>query len=238
LDNQPAEAEFWLKFNGSNYPNSGTHVLLPAFKSSGVPSETPVTMNFIGQSTSPNDYVEIYWTAESTDVYLEAKGATGTQPAAPSAMVSIEKVMYTQLGPTGATGDTGPAGPTGPQGDTGATGAVGATGATGATGEDTSIVSINSQAGSYTLTLSDRGNLVEITSAGTVTVPLNSSVAFPTGSQILVVRGTTGAVDIGATSGVTLNSANGFKNLNYQYSSATLLKSGSDTWYLFGDLKA
>jgi hypothetical protein len=73
-------------------------------------------MNFIGQSTSPNDYVEIYWTAESTDVYLEAKGATGTQPAAPSAMVSIEKVMYTQVGPTGATGPQGDAGATGPTG--------------------------------------------------------------------------------------------------------------------------
>jgi hypothetical protein len=88
-------------------------------------------MNFIGQSTSPNDYVEIYWTAESTDVYLEAKGATGTQPAAPSAMVSIEKVMYTQLGPTGATGPTGPTGaastvpgPTGAKGATGPTGTI------------------------------------------------------------------------------------------------------------------
>jgi hypothetical protein len=207
LDNQPAEAEFWLKFNGSNYPNSGTHVLLPAFKSSGVPSETPVTMNLIGQSTSPNDYIEIYWTAESTDVYLEAKGATGTQPAAPSAMVSIEQVMYTQLGPTGATG------------------------------ADTSVVSINSQAGNYTLALSDKGNLVEITAAGTVTVPLNSSVAFPVGSQVIIVRATAGAVDIAGAGGVTLNSANSWLDLNYQYSSATLIKKATDEWYVFGDLK-
>jgi hypothetical protein len=56
-------------------------------------------------------------------------------------MVSIEKVMYTQLGPTGATGPTGPTGaastvpgPTGPAGADGATGATGPSGAKGATG--------------------------------------------------------------------------------------------------------
>jgi hypothetical protein len=90
------------------------------------------------------------------------------------------------------------------------------------------------------LVLSDAGKTVTMTSgsATTVTVPLNSSQAFLTGTQILIVRAGAGAVDIAATGGVTLNSAQSYKNLNYQNSGATLLKTGENTWYLFGDLKA
>ena len=179
-------------------------------------------MNFIGTSTSPNDYVELYWTGTSTDLSLTYVGATGSKPASPSVIVGLEQIMYTQLGPTGATGPQGEPGPTG---------------ATGATGADTSVVSINSQAGNYTLALSDKGNLVEITAAGTVTVPLNSSVAFPVGSQVIIVRATAGVVDIAGAGGVTLNSANSYLDLNYQYSSATLIKKTTDEWYVFGDLK-
>jgi hypothetical protein len=133
----------------------------------------------------------------------------------------------------GSTGATGLIGSTGPLG----VGSTGATGLTGATGVDTSTLFINSQASSYTLALTDKGKLIEVTGAGTVTVPLNSSVAFPIGSQILITRATASAVDIAGVIGVTINSANGYKNLNFQYSSATLIKQGTDTWYLFGDLK-
>ncbi len=90
------------------------------------------------------------------------------------------------------------------------------------------------------MVLTDAGKTIEMSSgsATTLTVPLNSSVAFPTGSQILVVRGGTGAVGITGASGVTINSAQSYKNLNYQNSGATILKAGTDSWYLFGDLKA
>ena len=71
----------------------------------------------------------------------------------------------------------------------------------------------------------------------TLTVPTNASVAFPTGTQILVVRGGTGEAGVTGDSGVTVSSAGNEKRLANQYSGATLLKNGSDSWWLFGDLK-
>ena len=74
-------------------------------------------------------------------------------------------------------------------------------------------------------------------STRTITVPLNSAEAFPTGTQIIVARYNTGEVSIGGTAGVTVVSANSFSYLNNQYSSATLIKRSTNSWYLFGDLK-
>jgi len=69
------------------------------------------------------------------------------------------------------------------------------------------------------------------------TVPPSGTVNFTVGSQILIARGGTG--ELGVTGpGVTINSAQGHLNLNYQYSGATLIKQATDTWYIFGDLKA
>jgi hypothetical protein len=146
-------------------------------------------------------------------------------------------------GPTGSQGIQGPtgeAGATGSQGIQGPTGSTGSQGIQGPTGTDTSILSINSQSSNYILQITDKGNLVEISSSSnsSVTVPLDSSVSFPIGSQILVVRGGTGNLGITGSSGVTLNSSQNYFNLNYQYSAATLVKKGTDVWYVFGDLKA
>jgi hypothetical protein len=71
----------------------------------------------------------------------------------------------------------------------------------------------------------------------TLTVPTNASVAFATGTQILVVRGGTGEAGVTGDTGVTVESAGNEKRLSNQYSGATLLKNGSDSWWLFGDLK-
>jgi hypothetical protein len=122
------------------------------------------------------------------------------------------------------------AGPTGP------TGAAGATGAT----ADNAQIPINPQTADYTLTLSDAGSLIKIVSGvtSTLTVPPNSSEAFVTGTQFVVVRGGVGEVGITGGAGVTLNSAQGYFNLNYQYSAATLIKIDTDEWYVFGDLKS
>ena len=51
-------------------------------------------------------------------------------------------------------------------------------------------------------------------------------------------RGGTGELGITGASGVTVNSALGYLRLNSQYSGATLIKQGTDTWYVFGDLKS
>lgn len=100
------------------------------------------------------------------------------------------------------------------------------------------LVTANRQTASYTFVLSDADKLVEMNvgSANNLTVPLNSSVAFATGTQILLAQYGAGQTTIVATSGVTIRSNGGKLKLNAQYSGATLIKIGTDEWYLFGDI--
>lgn len=97
----------------------------------------------------------------------------------------------------------------------------------------------NPQAASYTLVLADRSKLVEISnaSANTLTVPPNSSVAFPIGTQIIVLQTGAGQTTLTPGSGVTINGTPGLK-LRAQWSSATLIKRATDTWVAIGDLSA
>jgi hypothetical protein len=101
-------------------------------------------------------------------------------------------------------------------------------------------ITANRQTGSYTLVLSDAGKLVEmnVASANNLTVPPNSSVAFPIGTQILLSQYGVGQTSIVAGGGVTIRSASGNLKLYLQYSGASLVKIGTDEWYLFGDLTA
>ena len=100
------------------------------------------------------------------------------------------------------------------------------------------LIVANRQTASYTLVLSDADKLVEINnaSANNLTIPLNSSVAFATGTQILLAQYGAGQTTIVATSGVTVRSNGAKLKLNVQYSGATLIKIGTDEWYLFGDI--
>jgi len=97
----------------------------------------------------------------------------------------------------------------------------------------------NAQAASYTLVLTDKDKLVEISnaSANNLTVPLNSSVAYPIGSQINILQTGVGQTTVVATGGVTINATPGLK-LRAQWSSATLIKRAENTWVLIGDLVA
>jgi hypothetical protein len=100
------------------------------------------------------------------------------------------------------------------------------------------LITTNRQTASYTLVLSDADKLVEMNvgSANNLTVPLNSSVAFNTGTQILLAQYGAGQTTIVATSGVTIRSNGAKLKLNAQYSGATLIKIAENEWYLFGDI--
>jgi hypothetical protein len=102
-----------------------------------------------------------------------------------------------------------------------------------------SNVITNAQTASYTLVLADKDKLVEVSnaSANTLTVPLNSSVAFPVGTQITILQTGSGQTTITATVGVTVNATPGLK-LRAQWSSVTLIKRATDTWVALGDLQA
>ena len=101
-------------------------------------------------------------------------------------------------------------------------------------------IAINAQTGTtYTSVLADNGKLVEMNnaSANTLTVPLNSSVAYPVGAQIYILQTGAGQTTIAATVGVTINATPGLK-LRTTWSSATLIKRATNTWVLVGDLSA
>lgn len=100
-----------------------------------------------------------------------------------------------------------------------------------------STLSTNAQTVSYTLVLADKDKLVEVSnaSANTLTVPPNSSVAYPVGTQITVLQTGAGQTTITPGSGVTVNGTPGLK-LRDQWSSATLIKRATDTWVAIGDL--
>ena len=100
---------------------------------------------------------------------------------------------------------------------------------------------INAQTGTtYTLVIGDAGNVVTMAnaSANTLTVPPNSSVAFPVGTQIDLGSLAAGQTTIAQGAGVTIISVASNKKLTSQNSAATLLKTATDTWWLSGDLAA
>jgi hypothetical protein len=102
------------------------------------------------------------------------------------------------------------------------------------------LITTNRQTASYTLVAGDADKLVEMNvgSANNLTIPLNSSVAFATGTQILLAQYGAGQTTIVPTSGVTVRSNGAKLKLNVQYSGATLIKIAENEWYLFGDIVA
>lgn len=102
-----------------------------------------------------------------------------------------------------------------------------------------SQVTATTQSGtSYILALGDAGTAVEFSSASsvTVTVPPNSSVAFPVGTVIELLQYGAGTLTVAAGSGVTIRSANNLLSARTQYSTLSLRKRATNEWVLAGDL--
>jgi len=98
----------------------------------------------------------------------------------------------------------------------------------------------NEQTGDYTLVLADKGKVLRVNSSSnrTITIPLNSSVAFPIDTEIALIRYGSGTVSISPTSGVTLNSVSSNRKVKDRYGSCALKKIGTDEWVLVGSLEA
>jgi len=99
-------------------------------------------------------------------------------------------------------------------------------------------VDLDRKTADYTLVLTDAGKVIEINSGSSenVTIPPNSSVAFPTGTQIVIVRLGAGAVVIVEGSGVTTRSDGDKNKIKSQYSSCVLIKHETNEWYILGNL--
>ena len=102
------------------------------------------------------------------------------------------------------------------------------------------IVTNTTTAATYTLALTDRNKLVIVNnaSANVVNVRLNSVVAFPTGTQILIVQEGAGQITITPEAGVTVASESSKYKTAGRYAMATLIKVATDSWYLSGNLTA
>lgn len=154
-------------------------------------------------------------------------------------------------GPTGATGATGasvtgPAGPTGaastvtgPTGATGpsVTGPTGAVGPTGPQGLWDTAQTITTQADTYTLVLADAGKLIRCTKATamSIVIPTNAAEAYSIGQRVDIMQYGAGQVTVSGDTGVTLRSTPTNK-LRATYSSASIIKIGTNEWVLAGDL--
>jgi hypothetical protein len=104
--------------------------------------------------------------------------------------------------------------------------------------------STNAQTGTtYTLVLSDASKYIEMNnaSANALTVPPNSSVAFPIGTEITIIQTGAGATTITPGAGVTINyysnTSAATRIIKAQWSAATLIKRATDTWVLIGNLQ-
>jgi len=101
------------------------------------------------------------------------------------------------------------------------------------------VVTENAKTASYVLILTDNLKLVTVTTAeaSTLTVPPNSSVAFPVGATIAVCQGGAGTVTITAGEDVIINSADAALALTGQWATCSLIKTATDTWLCSGSLE-
>ena len=86
--NQAEEANFWIKYNGVDYPNSNTFLSLAAEKNASTPTYQLMACTFTGTAQNAGDYIELYWDGTSTDLSLYYTGSNG-EPATPSVIANV-----------------------------------------------------------------------------------------------------------------------------------------------------
>ncbi len=100
-------------------------------------------------------------------------------------------------------------------------------------------MTVSQQSGtSYSLVIGDAGTKVQFTngSAVALTIPTNASVAFPVGTNIIIMQSGVGVVTVSAAGGVTLNSYLNKVATAGQFAQATLTKDATNIWSLVGTL--
>lgn len=105
--------------------------------------------------------------------------------------------------------------------------------------QDDTTLSFNAQTGTtYTLVASDSAKLVTLSNASAITLTVPPSV-FTTGNQINIQAIGAGQVTLAQGSGVTITSTGATASapkLRVQYSAATIICTGSNTFTVIGDL--
>ena len=183
----------WLKKNGINVSNTDTNVTVNTNGPYVVPA-----WNFV-LSLNANDYIELYWQTDNSNIVIEQASPGANTPSIPSVIATITQVTYTQLGPTGPQGPQGPQGPSGAQGPQGPSGAQGSTGSQGPQGPSGATGSQGPQ-----------GPTGPIAGSNTQVIFNNNGSAGASGNLAFNLNGNTFTTyNISATS-ITSNSATAF----------------------------
>ncbi len=97
---------------------------------------------------------------------------------------------------------------------------------------------INLQTADYTPVLTDGGNYIamDLAVANTVTMPANSVVAFPIGTEMVVERRGVGVTTLVAGAGATLDAEFGLLSFAAQYSVVSVIKVELNRWVAIGNL--
>jgi hypothetical protein len=105
--------------------------------------------------------------------------------------------------------------------------------------QDDTTLSFNAQTGTtYTLVTADLGKMVTLSNASGITLTVPPSV-FASGNQINIQQIGAGQVTLAQGAGVTITSTGATASapkLRAQYSAATILCTGSNTFTILGDL--
>lgn len=107
-----------------------------------------------------------------------------------------------------------------------------------------SKITLNAQTASYTIVLSDADQkliTMNVASANDFSIPTNASVAFAIGTIINVIQIGAGqttikAVSSGTTTIASTGATSAQPKLRAQYSAASCIKVGTDSWYIVGDI--
>jgi len=91
-ENAIHDSYFWLKYNGSNFPNSSTQMSLQPRKNESNPSAQLMTVNIVKVAQNDNDYIELYWTGDSDTLQLNETTGDGVKPETPSVIANIIRV--------------------------------------------------------------------------------------------------------------------------------------------------
>jgi hypothetical protein len=97
--NDQQDIDIWLRYNGTDIPNSNSRFTIVARKSAGDPSHLIAVTPIVVDIPADNGYIEIMWRVENTGVSIEhfpavaaSPGVTPAIPATPSAIIGITHV--------------------------------------------------------------------------------------------------------------------------------------------------
>lgn len=105
--NTRSEVNVFFKKNGTTIADSNTRIDLEQRKSVSVPYHACFTIEF-QLTVAAADYIQLFWSAETLGITVDTIPADALHPQAPSAIVNVAQVMFTQTTvPAGnATGNT------------------------------------------------------------------------------------------------------------------------------------